>query len=181
MSAHLTRPVLALVASTVALGLAASPARADRGPVDPSTWKQLATTVSATAKYRSVPLAVAAGYRPNPCTMDMNDGMGAMGYHYINPEYYGSLDPARPAALLYEDDGKGGRRLTGVEWIVKAGKSTARPTMFGRKFEGPITAHHNSTIPTHYSLHAWLYKDNPSGLFYEWNPDVKCPYPGAPG
>ncbi|MGW3266127.1 hypothetical protein [Streptomyces sp. NPDC001056] len=185
MPAHLAgaaRGAAALaLASTAALALATAPARADRGPVDASVWKQLAPAVAATAKYKDVPLAVDAGYQPNPCTMDMKDGMGAMGYHYINPKRYGSLDPAEPAALLYEDDGRGGRRLTGVEWIVKADKSTARPTMFGRKFEGPVTAHHNSTIPTHYSLHAWLYKKNPSGLFYEWNPTVKCPYPGAPG
>ncbi|CAK7281844.1 hypothetical protein [Streptomyces misionensis] len=180
MPAHLVKAVLAL-ASTAGLTLATAPAHADQGPVDASVWKQLAPTVSATAKYRHIPFALAAGYKPNPCTMDMNGGKGAMGYHYINPRLYGSLDPVKPAALLYEDDGKGGRTLTGVEWIVKADKNTARPTMFGRKFEGPVTAHHNSTIPAHYSLHAWLYKKNPSGLFYEWNPEVKCPYPGAPG
>ncbi|MEU2716098.1 hypothetical protein [Streptomyces sp. NPDC007205] len=67
-----------------------------------------------------------------------------------------------------------------MEWIVKADKDTPRPRLFGHDFEGPLTPR-SSTIPTRYSLHAWICKNNPSGLFFEWNPEVKCPYPGAPG
>jgi hypothetical protein len=29
--------------------------------------------------------------------------------------------------------------------------------------------------PTHWSLHVWLWKDNPNGLFAAFNPDVSCP------
>jgi len=25
-----------------------------------------------------------------------------------------------------------------------------------------------------YELHAWIWKNNPSGVFYEWNPKVSC-------
>jgi hypothetical protein len=30
-------------------------------------------------------------------------------------------------------------------------------------------------LPPFYALHAWLWKDNPSGHFEPWNPKVKCP------
>lgn len=29
--------------------------------------------------------------------------LGGMGHHHVNKKLYGSLDPAKPAALLYED------------------------------------------------------------------------------
>ena len=29
-------------------------------------------------------------------------------------------------------------------------------------------------LPAYYSLHAWLYKKNPSGLLAPWNPQVSC-------
>jgi len=29
--------------------------------------------------------------------------------------------------------------------------------------------------PAFYSLHAWIWKDNPAGMFSMWNPDVHCP------
>ncbi|NMH58970.1 hypothetical protein [Alteromonas ponticola] len=30
-------------------------------------------------------------------------------------------------------------------------------------------------FPPHYALHIWLHKYNPMGLFFPWNPRVKCP------
>jgi hypothetical protein len=27
----------------------------------------------------------------------------------------------------------------------------------------------------HYELHVWTHRDNPSGMFAEWNPNVTCP------
>jgi hypothetical protein len=28
-----------------------------------------------------------------------------------------------------------------------------------------------------YVLHAWVWKNNPAGMFEDWNPDVSCPPP----
>jgi hypothetical protein len=36
---------------------------------------------------------------------------------------------------------------------------------------------HEPLIPqefVHYDLHAWLFKDNPNGMFSPTNPDVSC-------
>jgi hypothetical protein len=27
----------------------------------------------------------------------------------------------------------------------------------------------------HYVVHAWIWRHNPSGMFADWNPNVKCP------
>ncbi len=29
-------------------------------------------------------------------------------------------------------------------------------------------------LPAFYSLHAWIWKHNPSGTFEPWNPQVQC-------
>ncbi len=46
--------------------------------------------------------------------------------------------------------------------------------LFGQTFQGPMRAHHPG-MEKHYDLHVWLWKENPEGLFAEWNPDVTCP------
>ena len=28
--------------------------------------------------------------------------------------------------------------------------------------------------PAFYLMHAWVWKDNPAGMFADWNPDVTC-------
>jgi hypothetical protein len=97
-----------------------------------------------------------------------------MGYHYLNIANVGETDPAKPAALLYEADSTGKRKLVAVEWIVKAGSGPA-PEMSDVPFDAP------TPLPppldpkaTYYTLHAWIYKANPKGLFEAWNPDVTC-------
>jgi hypothetical protein len=47
---------------------------------------------------------------------------------------------------------------------------------FGKPFDGPMEGH-EPLIPkqyVHYDLHAWLFKDNPLGMFSRTNPDVNC-------
>ena len=29
-------------------------------------------------------------------------------------------------------------------------------------------------LPAYYSLHAWIWLDNPAGMFNMWNPGVSC-------
>ena len=51
-----------------------------------------------------------------------------------------------------------------------------RPELFGRPFDGPMEGH-EPLLPRelhHYDLHAWLWKDNPEGMFSPVNPDVTC-------
>lgn len=168
MIARLAGAGLALVSALVLP--ASTPAQATgRGPfVD----QELGAAYAATAQYHYLPLATADGYEPHMC---LARSQGGMGYHYFNESRFGSLDPEKPAGLLYEDAGDGERRLVGVEWVVPVtSKSMKRPRLFGHAFQGPMAGHYPG-MPTHYDLHVWLYKKNPDGLFSPWNPTVKCP------
>jgi hypothetical protein len=101
---------------------------------------------------------------------------GAMGVHFVNLTIRGELDPMKPNVLIYEPVGDK-LELVAVEWLVPFTADTKeRPTLFGQPFQGPMEGH-EPLIPkefVHYDLHAWLFKDNPLGMFNPVNPDVKC-------
>lgn len=100
---------------------------------------------------------------------------GAMGIHFVNVTISGPPDPKRPNVLIYEPDGKK-LRLVAVEWLVPLAAAKERPSMLGQPFQGPMEGH-EPLIPkdfVHYDLHAWLFKDNPLGMFSPTNPDVSC-------
>ena len=111
--------------------------------------------------------------------------VGAMGYHYVNKELAADpkIDPYRPEILVYVP-GKNGKRVLGaVEYLRYdsdglLSTSEDRPRLFGQDFDGPFAPLENG-MPTHYSLHIWLFKHNPKGLFEPWNPAVRCPSTGT--
>jgi hypothetical protein len=47
------------------------------------------------------------------------------------------------------------------------------PSLFGEPFEA-TGADNRYGLPPYYSLHAWIWKNNPSGMFKDWNPKVTC-------
>jgi hypothetical protein len=167
-----SRTAGAVLALAVPFALAAVPADAAPVPdVDPFLWTDLTPTYTATADYQYEPFAITDGYTPTG-TCDAQAVLGGAGYHYVKSANLGSLDPAEPAGLLYETDADGGRALVAVEWIVPAGTGSTAPTLFGQKFQGPTTL--PGVTGSVYTLHAWIWKDNPSGLFAPRNPTVKC-------
>jgi hypothetical protein len=101
---------------------------------------------------------------------------GAMGVHFVNLTIRGAPDPMKPNILIYEPVGKD-LRLVAVEWLVPlTAKTKKRPSLFGKPFDGPMEGH-EPLIPkqyVHYDLHAWLFKDNPLGMFTPTNPNVSC-------
>ncbi|MFE6837815.1 hypothetical protein ACFVFI_23670 [Streptomyces sp. NPDC057705] len=161
---------------------AASSAAVPRPDADRGVGRAVAdraVVYKATAKYQVHANAVAAGYKPDKyCVFDKAGGTGALGYPHFNHAYDNSLDPAKPAALYYEDDGRGGKRLVGVQWLVydrdqKLTTDDDRPTLFGVPFKGPKAGNFPGQ-PVHYALHLWLWKENPRGLFESFNPAVTC-------
>jgi hypothetical protein len=106
----------------------------------------------------------------------MHYAEGAMGIHFVNLTIQGPPDPAKPNVLIYEPVGDE-LRLVAAEWLVPlTADTTERPTLFGQPFQGPMEGH-EPLIPqsyVHYDLHAWLFKDNPLGMFAPTNPDVSC-------
>ncbi|GAA2983236.1 hypothetical protein [Streptomyces fulvorobeus] len=159
------------LAALASLTIAASPGTGG----DPH--HDLDTAAAATGAFHSPELAEEADFESTDRCVS-HPVEGGMGYHYANKDNIGSVHPGRPAALLYAPDKKGKRQLVAVEYIVRdadqdTGTTGDRPKMFGQAFDGPFAD--IPGLPVHYSLHVWLWKDNPSGLFAPYNPRVKCP------
>lgn len=174
----------AVVAATLALAGVASAAP---GSTDPDASKKLAEVRQATAKYQDVNEAWEDGYRiagngaeePDPGHCLEVDGLGGMGFHYVNEALVKdpSLDPLKPEVLLYAPT-EAGPRLVGVEYLAADADqdlSTTgdRPSLFGVPFDGPMPGHEPG-MPVHYDLHVWTWEANPNGIFAQFNPNVRC-------
>jgi hypothetical protein len=131
----------------------------------------------ATAQFKDVEKAEAAKYALlHGCVSGPQEG--AMGIHFANGDLVGDgeLDAMHPEALLYEPkDGK--MQLVGVEYIVFAADWDAKhptpPVLMGQLFNYS-GAPNRFGIPAFYELHVWAWKDNPNGVFVDWNPHVSC-------
>jgi hypothetical protein len=103
---------------------------------------------------------------------------GAMGIHFANGDLVGDgkLDAAHPEALLYEPK-NGKMQLVAVEYIVLAADWDAKhetpPVLMGQLLNYS-SAPNRFGIPAFYELHVWAWKNNPAGVFADWNPRVSC-------
>ena len=124
---------------------------------------------TATAKFRNADAAISAGYPATAHCVD-NPPAGGMGLHFSNQALQdATLDVDKPEILVYERMADGSVRLNGVEYVVPLDqwKSDQPPTLMGQPFKRA------PSLGIWY-LHAWIWKPSPSGLFSDWNPDVKC-------
>lgn len=118
-----------------------------------------------TDNYRWLENAKKDGYKKITECVE-NPGVGAMGFHYAKQDLIDDKTQARkPEVLVYMPNQYGRYRLVAVEFISTAAK---RPSIAGVNFEdGPF--------PGSFALHAWVWRDNPDGMFAAFNPDLKCP------
>jgi len=122
----------------------------------------------ATAPFHSIDVARAAGW-DTPLTDCWEDPQGGMGYHYGNLDLIdGEVEPFRPETVLYEPLSNGSLRLVAVEYLVPEELSPEPPVLFGRQF------HSNGNGL--WILHVWVWRNNPRGMFADWNPRVSCDY-----
>jgi hypothetical protein len=139
----------------------------------------------ATRDFRDVENAIAAGYASAGSCVSGPE-VGAMGIHYGNGELIdGELQADQPELLIYEQ--RGGRlRLLGVEYLVPvdawtAAGNTAPPVLVGQHFQF-VNSPNRYGLGAFYELHVWAWKNNPNGMFVDWNPTVSCEeYTGEPG
>ncbi|MDF1505421.1 hypothetical protein [Roseisolibacter sp. H3M3-2] len=172
-----------LVRSTLAAALVA--ACADGTPTDPAMRagapsaskaeenQATAAARAASARFRNVDAAIAAGYAPQGGCVEV-PGLGGMGIHYVNVAgvMNPALDPAEPEILVYEPQQNGRLRLVAVEYMQVNAPGSSRPSLFGHAFEdGPPVGPMQT-----YALHAWVGQHNPSGTFAAFNPTVSCQY-----
>jgi hypothetical protein len=103
---------------------------------------------------------------------------GAMGVHYVNGDLVNdpTEDPTRPEAVIYEPH-NGRMELVAVEYVVLAdawdAANDAAPVLLGQSFNY-VGSPNQYRLPAFYELHVWAWKDNPKGMFAEFNPDVSC-------
>jgi hypothetical protein len=132
--------------------------------------QDLAALRRVTAKFHSFESAKAAGWSTQITGCMTDPKAGGMGFHYGNPKLIdGSVRADEPELLLYEREKNGRMRLVAVEYIVPLGawSSPKPPRLFNRDFAV------NQAFGI-WALHAWVWKDNPSGIFADWNPRVSC-------
>lgn len=129
----------------------------------------------ATARFQMTSAARAAGYELvigfDYCFQSY--GIGGMGYHYLNRDFLDTkVDLLHPEALVYAPDANGSIQLGAIEYMVPAAawktEHTELPQLFGQRF-------HLDERQGMYMLHVWIWKENPAGMFEDWNPDVFCP------
>ena len=161
--------------AAIAIVLLATPSPANAGAAD------LSTARAATAGFHQVEAATAAGYgefrdAANIACIE-TPGVGVMGIHYVNGALVsdGVVDAATPEALVYQPLANGQRRLVAVEYIVfySMWAGASKPSLFGQEFK-LIGSTNRYGIPAFYELHAWVWQNNPSGMFKDWNPSGSC-------
>ena len=129
--------------------------------------QDVAALRAATASFHRIAVADGAGYNVQFPAGCMESPAGGMGFHYINGDNVGSLDPTRPQLVIYEPEQNGTLRLVAVEFIFPGQPTDPAPVLFGQPFNW------NATFQV-WALHVWIFKNNPTGLFKDWNPDVSC-------
>jgi hypothetical protein len=131
--------------------------------------------------------------------MGLPASVGGMGIHYFRPDLLGITAPPNPrvggsgthtdflnpAILIYEPQADGSLELVAVENLVfesawRAAGHDAPPSFHGRPYErmadDPATeADEAHMFEPHYDRHVWVFRDNPSGVFAPFNPNVRCP------
>lgn len=138
------------------------------GNAEVGSW--LAGLRNATAAFHEIGVASDAGWNaPITACMEL-PGTGGMGYHYGNPGLIdGTAEEFAPELLVYEPQKNGRLRLVAVEYIIPfaAWSDPTPPSLHGVQFQP------NQAFGL-WALHAWVWKNNPAGIFADWNPNVSC-------
>jgi len=124
-----------------------------------------------TQNYSDVDIAMEDGWDNimSPCVE--HPDLGGMGYHYGRMEYVdGRKTHTEPQVLLYEPLESGGLEFVGVEYIIPFEihpEDAEPPVLFNQEYQ----QNHELGI---WALHVWTEKENPSGMFSAFNPEVSC-------
>jgi hypothetical protein len=136
----------------------------------PEVAAQLDALRTMTAGYTDLAAAQAQGYTEaiTPCWYHRDHG--GQGVHYARTDLIdGAVSLGEPEIVMYEPLADGSHQFLAIEYIVPfdAWQQDSPPELLGREFM------RNERLGL-YVLHVWLGKDNPSGMFADWNPNVSC-------
>lgn len=125
---------------------------------------------AATQSFADVNAAASAGYTAALTGCMADPQQGGMGFHTGNASFIdATVELTKPEVVMYEPTPGGGRTLVGLEFLVPfdAWTSQTPPSLMGQSFK------RNEAFEV-WALHVWLYRDNPQGIFADWNPTVSC-------
>lgn len=139
------------------------------------TRKELAQVRQATARYHSIANAIADGY------VDAAFILPGVGCHLIN---FGLIDfmtdLTAPELLIYSGncDGSGVEKavLRAVEYVIPCGAAGCPNTPVPEGFSGDDDVWEpfvDDITPIYlWTLHAWIWRNNPDGIFVKINPRI---------
>jgi len=136
----------------------------------PEAQREIAHLREVTARFHNIAAANSAGWNAAVPGCFSDPQLGGMGFHFGNPKLLdGVVDADNPEFLLYEPTVGGGRQFVAVEYAVPFTAWTAPqpPKLFGQYF------HRNEAFGL-WIMHVWHIRENPSGVFFDWNPRVSC-------
>jgi hypothetical protein len=124
--------------------------------------------------------------------------LGAMGIHFFRPDLLGIKAPpnprvngdgthtdfTKPGILIYEPQSDGSLQLVAVENLVfqkswHAAGNKRPPSFHGVEYDTmqddrATKVDEAHMFEPHYDRHVWLYRENPNGVFAQFNPGVSC-------
>lgn len=174
----------------------------DHGAAVPVSYSDLTKTAAmleqarrATEKYRDVRVAEADGYNA------IGPDVPGMGIHYIASKGSPGFDMEHPPILLYEKNPSvaGGYQLVGVSYLfsaVEGADGQPQDPPFPKTLaqwhrhenlcvlaDRSVRSHLNEsecaaqgghfTAESQWMVHAWIWKDSPTGVFAPTNPNVQ--------
>ena len=164
-------PLPLLLATLGAAALSVQRCNAQTVPAPADVAEDLARLRAATAGFRDIAAAQAAGYPTSTPPCLANPPAGGMGHHYVNRAHVDDrLELERPEILLYAPDKSGKLKLVAVEYIIPyriLPPESEAPRIFGQALR------QSDQLKLWY-LHVWAWEENPAGLFADWNPAVTC-------
>ncbi|CAN5896532.1 hypothetical protein BH23GEM9_BH23GEM9_34420 [soil metagenome] len=131
---------------------------------------ELATLRQLTAGYTDIAAAQAAGYTAQITPCWYHGEHGGQGVHFARTELIdGTVSLNEPEIVMYEPRADGTQQFLAIEYIVPfaAWDQAQPPSLLGRDFM------RNERLEL-WVLHVWLGKENPSGMYADWNPNVTC-------
>lgn len=127
---------------------------------DPLPGKELEQARKATARYQDVRTALADGY------VDINVVLPNMGRHFLKEAHLdATFDAGRPELLVYREEPGGRLTLVALEYAVPLNLSETAPA----GFTGGRDAWFADQTFHLWTLHAWVWRANPEGVFHSTN------------
>jgi len=135
--------------------------------LDFQTLQELQQARAATAKYRNINNAFRDNYQ------DIALVMPNMGYHFMKSELVNPVfEITKPELLVYNKNANGSFELVAVEYAVPI--DPLSPNTAPNGFTGSADEWDFNTLNTGlWTLHAWIWKNNPDGVFNMTNPLVQ--------